>query len=165
MIHCTESDAFNHRLNRRQIHCDFNGGDVSGNGGVMLVNLAERKLGVVKGIAAALHDPRKQSRVKYSLNALLRQRVFAIAAGYRDLNDHDDLRNGAAFQSAVGSMETLASPATLCRLESRAQRQCIFDMYRVLLDQFIAAHDEPPTALILDVDGTDDRVHGEQQER
>ncbi len=97
---------------------------------------------------------------------------FCHAAGFSNLNDHQQLRHDAALQSAVGVLEPMGSAPTLCRLEavvaqhSTAQaRKTVFEMHRLILEQFIASFDEPPSSLILDFDGTDDRVHGEQQGR
>ncbi|MEM6988411.1 MAG: IS1380 family transposase [Pseudomonadota bacterium] len=165
MTNCTASHRCSHRLNRRSIDINFSGGDVSAIGGVELLSAADRQLGLSQAVANALPDPRNQSLVTHRWEALLRQRMFAIAAGLADLNDHDQLRLDAALQTAVGSMDTLASPATLCRLEANAERSAIVAMHRILLDQFIAKHETAPTSLILDFDGTDDRVYGEQQGR
>ena len=96
---------------------------------------------------------------------MLRQRVYGLAAGYEDLNDHDALRWDPAWQTAVERDKPAASSPTLCRLENRADRQIAIAMHQVLVDQFIASFAEPPTELILDFDATDDAVHGRQEGR
>ena len=165
MTDCTASHRLSHTLKRRHIDINFAGGDVSTLGGVELLRLADRRLGLSDSIARALPDPRNPALITHKWDALLRQRLFAIGAGLADLNDHNQLRLDAALQTAVGSLDTLASPATLCRLEATASRSAAAACHRILLDQFIASFDQPPESLILDFDGTDDRVHGEQQGR
>ena len=134
-------------------------------GGVMLLEQADRLCGLSEQIAQQLPDPRDPSRIQHSLASLIRQRVYAIALGQEDLNDHEHLRDDAALQTAVGSMQRLASPSTLCRFEGTADRQFAIDIHRWLLRTFIASHAIAPKSIILDFDGTDDRVHGEQQGR
>jgi hypothetical protein len=100
---------------------------------------------------------------------MIAQRVMAIALGYEDLNDHQTLRTDPALQVAAGGYlqpdVTLASPPTLCRLENRVDRKSVIRLAEVLVDQFIAAHPEPPEHLMLDFDATDDPVHGRQEKR
>jgi hypothetical protein len=95
----------------------------------------------------------------------LRQRIYGLACGYEDLNDHDGLRSDPCWQSAIERGEELASSPTLCRLENRADRQTAWAMSRVLVEQFINSFKTTPSKLILDFDATDDRVHGLQQGR
>ncbi len=165
MTDCTSSTRLSSKVKKRAIDINFSGGDVSGNGGVVLLKAIDDRLGLLDSVTKTLIDPRDPNRVKHSLPDLLKQRVFAIAAGYADLNDHDALRLDAAVQSAVGTLEPMANPSTLCRFESNISRASIFSMHNILLDQFIASYDKPPKSIILDFDGTDDRVHGEQQGR
>ena len=96
---------------------------------------------------------------------MLRQRIYGLAAGYEDLNDHDTLRWDPAWQTAVERDKPAASSPTLCRLENRAERQSAIAMHQVLVEQFIASFAEAPTELILDFDATDDAVHGRQEGR
>jgi hypothetical protein len=97
--------------------------------------------------------------------SLLRQRVYALALGYEDLNDHHTLRRDAAIQSAVDGDQVLASSSTLCRWENRADRQAAGRMHAVIVEQFIASFKKAPKKLILDFDATDDAVHGKQEGR
>jgi hypothetical protein len=96
---------------------------------------------------------------------LLRQRVYALALGYEDVNDHQSLRSDPGFQTAVERDQPLASSATLCRFENRADGEMAWRIHQVMVDDFIASHEEPPEELILDFDATDDRVHGDQEQR
>jgi len=93
---------------------------------------------------------------------MLRQRLYAMAAGYEDLNDHDTLCGDTALQTAVESDRTLDSAPTLCRLEQRADRDTAVAMHEVLVDQFIRSFTETPKRLILDFDATDNPIHGDQ---
>ena len=114
---------------------------------------------------AVLLDPRNPEAIVHQQVDLLRQRIYGIAAGYEDLNDHDTLRHDLVWQSAVERDQALASSPTLCRLEARANRATALAMHRVLIERFIASHAQAPTELILDFDATDDRVHGLQEGR
>jgi hypothetical protein len=119
----------------------------------------------VGALDAVLADPRDPDLVTHAQLDLLRQRIYGLAAGYEDLNDHDSLRKDLVWQSAIERSEELASSPTLCRLENRANRQTAVAMSRVLVEQFIASFQAAPAELILDFDATDDRVHGLQQGR
>ena len=165
MTDCTSSAQLRKKVKKRTIHVNFDGGDVSTNGGSVLLKAVDDKLGLLDKVAKVFVDKRDQSHVKHQLANLIKQRVFGIACGYGDLNDHQQLRLDGAVQSSVGVLHTLASPSTLCRLEATAERQYAVDIHALMLEQFVASHAQPPSSLILDFDGTDDRVHGEQQHR
>ena len=146
----------------RRVEARFDGGAVTSDAGVLLLRQADRKLGLLGEVAKRLKDPRDPGRVTHSQASMLRQRVYGIALGNEDLNDHDTLRDDLALQTAVDRVEPLASSPTLCRLENRAGRETAWAMHEVLVEQFIASHKEPPRELILDFDPTDDPVHGNQ---
>ncbi|MFQ5959386.1 MAG: IS1380 family transposase [Alphaproteobacteria bacterium] len=149
----------------RRVEAEFTGGDVSSDGGVLLLRQADRRLGLTAGVAAALGDRRRTASCRHSLVSLLRQRIYGLALGYEDLNDHETLRADPALQTAAERDAPLASPATLCRFENRADRQAAWAIHAVLVEQFIASHRSPPEELILDFDATDDAVHGHQEGR
>jgi hypothetical protein len=153
------------RFGRRQIDVRFDGGDVSSDGGLLLLREVERRLGLLKAIAPLLPDPRSPLLVRHSTEQLLRQRVFGLCQGYEDLNDHDRLRRDLALQTALERVTPAASSPTLCRFENRADRAAAVAVQRILVDQFIASFRQAPTELILDFDATDDRVHGQQEGR
>lgn len=152
-------------FDRRKIEASFCGGDVSGDGGVMLLREADRRLGLCQALDRVIADPRDPDLITHRQIDLLRQRIYGIALGYEDLNDHDTLRNDPAWQSAVERGGELASSPTLCRLEGRASRATARAISGVLLEQFIASFKSAPAELILDFDATDDRVHGMQEGR
>jgi hypothetical protein len=131
----------------------------------MLLRQADRRLGLVKALDAVLADPRDPALITHRQGDLLRQRIYGLALGYEDLNDHDTLRHDLAWQTAVEREDALASSPTLCRLEQRVDRKAAVAFHGVLIEQFIASFKEAPDELILDFDATDDRVHGQQEGR
>lgn len=149
----------------RKIEADFAGGRLTSDGGALLLREADRKLGLTAALDRAISDPRDQRYVTHSQHTLLAQRIFGIALGYEDLNDHDEMRKDPALQVAVGVEEELASAPTLCRLEGRVERDALWQMSETLVKAFIATHTEPPDRLVLDFDATDDPLHGMQEGR
>jgi hypothetical protein len=152
-------------LNGRRIEGNFQGGNVSSDGGLMLLREVDRRLGLTKALAKLLPDQRDPDRIEHSLESMLRQRIYGLALGYEDLNDQDLLRKDLLWQSAAERSEELASCSTLCRLENRAGRKEAWLMHQVLFEQFVASFESAPEELILDFDCTDDRVHGLQEGR
>ena len=165
MTDCTQELFQFPSFDRRKIEASFTGGDVSSDGGVLLLRQADRRLGLVAALDRVLPDPRNPHFIIHRQVDLLRQRIFGLALGYEDLNDHTTLRRDPAWQTALERDEELASSPTLCRLENRVNRQAAFAFHRVLVEKFIASFDQAPTELILDFDATDDRVHGQQEGR
>jgi hypothetical protein len=153
------------RLSQRTISADFNGGDITSDGGLPLIAALDKKLKLTESVAALLPDKRDQSHCNYSMRELLRQRVYALAAGYEDLNDHEQLRYDLSLQTSVGRREHLSSSSTLCRLENSATREHAVLIHQVIIEQFIKSFDKPPAELILDFDATDDRVYGNQEKK
>jgi hypothetical protein len=152
-------------FDRRKIEASFSGGDVSSDGGVMVLRQADRRLGLCRALSQVIADPRDPDLITHRQIDLLRQRIYGLALGYEDLNDHDTLRKDLAWQSAVERGEELASSPTLCRLENRADRNSAWAISRVLVEQFMASFKAPPTELVLDFDATDDPLHGLQEGR
>jgi hypothetical protein len=152
-------------VKRRKVQADFSGGHITSDGGVLLLRQADRLSGLTKAVGKALKDNREPGRVRHSLVSMLRQRVYGLALGYEDLNDHDALRGDPAVQTAVERDDDLASAPTLCRFENRADREAAMEIHRVLVEQFIASFKRAPKRLILDFDATDDPLHGCQEGR
>ena len=156
-------------LGSRAVVADFRGGRLTTDAGALLLREIADRLGLFDALDAAIPDPRHPVFIVHQQRALLAQRVIALALGYEDLNDHQALRADPALQLATGKVPeegmTLASPPTLCRLENRIDREALVRIAAVLVDQFIAAHPEPPEHLTLDLDATDDPVHGRQEGR
>jgi hypothetical protein len=165
MPKCTTPELSFPSFDRRKIEANFSGGEVSSDGGIMLLREADRRLGLVEALDAVLPDPRHQVFIVHRQVDLLRQRIYGLATGNEDLNDHETLRHDLAWQTALERDSVLASDSTLCRLEQRADRQAAVAFHKVLLEKFIASFRQAPTELILDFDATDDRVHGTQEGR
>ena len=153
------------RVKGRRVEADFSGGNVTSDGGVLLLRQADRYLGLTAAAASMFNDPRRQASCGHSLLSMIRQRVHGLALGYEDLNDHDRLRQDLAWQTVVERDKPGASSPTLCRLENRADRSVAMAFHELLVEQFIASFAEPPTELILDFDATGDPVHGCQEGR
>lgn len=164
-MNCTRHGFGFPACRKRAVEVDFGGGNVSSDGGALLLRQAERRLGLLSQVAGSLDDPRRQASCDHKLVDLLRQRVFGLALGYEDLNDHDVLRHDLAWQTAVERDRTLASSPTLCRLENGADRQTAWRIHGILVEQFIASFARPPEEVTLDFDATDDPVHGHQEGR
>lgn len=165
MPKCTQKEFGFPSFDRREIEANFGGGDVSSDGGVMLLREADRRLGLVQALDAVLPDPRHPDLIVHRQVDLLRQRIYGLALGYEDLNDHETLREDVVWQTALERGEVLASDSTLCRLEKRANRPAAVAFHEVLIEKFIGSFAQAPEELILDFDATDDRVHGQQEGR
>ena len=165
MTNCTQIAFEFPALKRRQVQANFAGGAITSDGGVLLLRQVDKRLGLSAAVAAALNDPRRQASCVHDGLSLLKQRLYGLALGYEDLNDHQQLRADLALQTAVEREAVLASSATLCRWENRADRDAAWQLHEVLVDQFIASFKRAPKELILDFDATDDAVHGKQEGR
>jgi len=150
-------------VKKRAVSARFEGGEVTSDGGLPLLRQLDRRLGLTRALAQVPLDPRAPGRVEHLLLSLVRQRVYGLAAGYADLNDHDTLRHDLAWQTAVERDRPLASSPTLCRLDNRADHAVAWAVHGVIVDPFIASFAAPPRELILDFDATDDRVPGRQE--
>lgn len=170
MTECNRASIPFASTKRRNLLADFSGGVITSDAGALLLREADRQLGLLDALDGVIPDPRHPEFIVHPQRALLAQRIFGIACGYEDLNDHQQLRDDPLWQTATDhpgphDLPELASPPTLCRLENRIQRRTLFDIAVVLVEQFIQAHATPPEELILDFDATDDPVHGHQENR
>ena len=165
MTLCTQELFTFPACKRRKINVQFDGGSVTSDGGSLLLRQADRMLGLTQKAAALLHDPRRKASCEHRGLDLIRQRVYGIALGYEDLNDHQTLRHDPALQTAVDRDTTLGSSSTLCRFENQMDKQAAWALNELLVETFIASFKEAPEELILDFDATDDRVHGQQEGR
>lgn len=166
MTNCTPLQLDFPGFKRRKIEASFSGGHVSNDaGGCLLLRQVDRRLGLFKQVSCLLLDPRRQSSCEHDLLSLIRQRVYGLALGYEDLNDHETLRHDLALQTSVERDTELASPSTLCRFENRADRDTAWVIHQVMVEQFVKSFQRAPRKLILDFDATDDTVHGKQEGR
>ncbi len=165
MTDCTLSKIEFPRCCGRRVEADFGGGDITSNGGAPLLAAADRRLGLLSGLARRLDDKRQAGKVGHKLLPLLRQRVYAVALGHEDVNDHNGLRDDLALQTAVGRDARLASPSTVGRLDRAADRAWAWAAHVSIVETFIASFEVAPDELVLDFDATDDAVHGRQEGR
>jgi hypothetical protein len=153
------------RLGRRVVEGRFDGGSMTSDGGVRLLGEVDRKLGLLEAAARCIADPRSPLLIKHGVRDMLRQRVYGLALGWEDLNDHGALRCDVAVQTAVGVDREVASAPTLCRLEKWADRATAVRLHRLLIEQFIASFKSAPKELVLDFDATDNPLYGQQEQR
>lgn len=172
------------QLDRRQVVADFSGGQITSEGGLILVAQIDRHYRISERVAECFEDQREPSRVQHEVQDLVAQRLYGLVQGYEDLNDHEQLRHDPMFGIAVGKLESehrrcapLAGKSTLNRLEQAmhvagdlsAERYVKFSlnpakMESLLVEMFIEQYGEEPKNIILDLDVSDDPVHGTQEQ-
>jgi hypothetical protein len=151
----------------KAVHVTFDGGRLTSDAGVLLLAEVERRLGLAERLARCLTDPRSPERVRHTLAEMIRFRTLLIAAGYPDANDCDALRIDPAFKMAVGRLpesgEDLCSQPTMCRLENLPGPVALKRMMAAMVELFCDSFEQVPRRIVLDIDDTEDRVHGQQQ--
>jgi len=150
------------------IRADFDGGALSSDFGALLLRGIDRQIGLTERLATAIRDKRHQSYVAHPLRDLLGQRIYQIAAGYADANDANSLRRDPLFKlgverSPLEPTQDLASAPTFSRLEHSVDRKDVYRLTTAMVDQFIAGYAEPPAAIVLDLDHSDDPTYGQQE--
>ena len=169
-----------HPLKHREIRAQFDGGAITTEGGGLLLREVEKRIGIVRQFAACFRDYRNPDLIEHSVEELVAQRVYGLALGYEDLNDHEELRKDPLLAVLVEKSdlagEVLAGKSTLNRLEltpatatAKARYKKIVADHaavdRLFVDDFLAAHRQAPQQIILDLDATDDPLHGKQEGR
>jgi Transposase DDE domain group 1 len=151
----------------KAVALDFDGGRLSSDAGVVLLKDIDAQLGLTRALAAVLSDRRDARRIHFTPEDLLKQRVVQIAAGYEDANDSNTRRDDPIFKLLLDRLPEsdapLASQPTISRCEHRVSRTELYRMALVLLEQCIVSYESPPRLIVLDVDDTEDRVHGQQE--
>ena len=169
MAECNRKSLSFSRLGSQKIIAHFDGGQLTSDAGGLLLREVDRRLSLTARLAACITDPRDPGKITHEQRTLLAQRVFGIALGYEDLNDHATLRDDPLFailaEQRPDREAPLGSPATLCRFENAITHGSLARMSEVFVEQFLASHKHPPKELVLDFDPTDDRVHGNQEGR
>ena len=150
------------------LRADFEGGALSSDFGALLLRGIDRQIGLTKRLSAAIHDKRHQPYIDHPLRDLLAQRIYQIAAGYADANDANSLRRDPLFKLGVerpplDPTHDLASAPTFSRLEHQIDRKDLYRLTRAFVDHFIASYAEPPAAIVLDLDHSDDPTYGQQE--
>jgi hypothetical protein len=188
---CTPNQLEFHALGRREVVGKFDGGNITSDAGGLLLRETEKRTGIISGLARCFVDLRDPELVEHSVAELVAQRVYGLALGYEDLNDHDDLRRDPLFAVLVGKEDpegdtrvrqqdkgkAAAGKSTLNRLELTPAAPTAAELRykkiimklgeidRLFVDVFLQAHAEAPEEIILDVDATDDPLHGNQEGR
>jgi len=154
-------------IRQKKVTAAFDGGCISTDGGVLLLAGADRRLGLIDTLAAIIPDHRDPAQITHSMSDILRGRVFAIACGYPDADDLDDLRKDPAFKLACGRLpesgDDLASQPTMSRWENAPDLRTLIRLSRGMVDLWCNSYRRPPKAITLDIDDTADTVHGHQQ--
>jgi hypothetical protein len=168
----TRNKASLKRLRNQAVEVTFDGGTLTSDAGLLLLREADQRLKLIERIARVIPDPRDPRYVVHSQVEMLTSRIFGIAAGYEDGNDHLQLRHDPAFQVAAGRTPAemnyldnlpLASPSTLSRLENRVYEETLFELHEILADTFLDSFEVPPEEIVLDFDASDDPTHGNQE--
>ena len=185
--HCNQKTFDFQTQNSRKIVAHFNGGNITSDAGGLLLQQAERITGIISQFADCFTDHRNPDLSEFTAKELLAQRIFALALGYEDLNDHDELRNDPLLAVMVGKKDPsgkdrlhkrdkgkpLAGKSTLNRLELTPVRANKSSRYKKITvnhravdtfftDIFLQSYAKPPSTIVLDLDATDDPIHGHQ---
>ena len=154
-------------IGKKKITAAFDAGQISSDGGVLLLAGADKRLGVIDALAAIIPDHRDPALITHTLADILRARIFAIACGYPGGDDLDDLRKDPAFKLACGRLPEsggdLASQPTMSRWENAPDLRTLIRLSRGMVDLWCKSYRRPPKAITLDIDDTPDIVHGHQQ--
>ena len=185
---CSTDPLEFHALGRRTVVGRFDGGEISSDGGGLLLREVEQRTQILRRLSQCFTDRRDPARIEHALESLVKQRVLGIALGYEDLNDHDELcrdsvlalLSGCSDMTGSGRVrlsdrgKPLAGKSTLNRLEltpageaglKHRYKQVVADfvaMDALLVEVFLESYETAPEEIILDVDATDDPVHGHQ---
>lgn len=188
---CTPAQLEFHALGQRQVVGKFDGGNITSDAGGLLLRETEKRTGILREFAQAFEDLRDPDLIEHTVAELVAQRVYGLALGYEDLNDHDELRRDPLLAVLVGKQDpegenrvreqdkgkALAGKSTLNRLELTPSSPTVAEQRykkiimkpekidRLFVDVFLQAHAEAPEQIILDVDATDDPLHGNQEGR
>jgi hypothetical protein len=180
---CTSTSYTFGRVSQRKLVADFSGGDLTSDGGLLLIREIDHLYRISERLAECFTDRREANRVQHELKTLIAQRLYGLVQGYEDINDHDDLRHDRLFGAVLGQLESdhprcapLAGKSTLNRLEqamhissdltgSRYIKMSVNPaaVEALLVELFIEQMEREPKRIILDMDVTDDPTHGNQE--
>ena len=161
----------------RRVEARFDGSQMTTDGGALLLRAADQKIRLLKRAAACFCDGRDPQRIEHELSEMLAQRIYALALGYEDLNDHEELRHDPLLGLLAGKRELeepLAGKSTLNRLELTPAGEphryhkityAAEALDALLVNMFLEAHAQVPREIVLDLDVTDTPLHGEQEAR
>src|SRR5207253_7411076 len=159
----------------REVVAAFDAGSITSDAGALLLGATDRAIKMTDRFASCFHDVRRQELIEHEVVTLIRQRVFGIALGYEDINDHDELRHDPLMAVLAGKLEArrddcapVAGKSTLNRLELSKLEPTRYHkishnpvaIKRLAVDLFLEAHERAPKQIVLDLDATDDPLHG-----
>jgi hypothetical protein len=153
LTECSAKGMASAPVDGRRVVADFDGGAITSNAGALLLGATDQAIGLIERFASCFTDGRAGDRVVHDVPTLVGQRLLGIALGYEDLVDHDQLRHDPVMGVVLG------------RLEARHGRCAPLAGKSMFVDVFLDAHDKPPKEIILDLDATDDPLHGHQEGR
>lgn len=187
---CKEGSFGFQGLGGREVVAQFDGGRITSDGGALLLGELESKRQIIRQFAACFSDHRNPELIEHTVEELIKQRIYGLVLGYEDLNDHDQLRSDPLLATIVGKNDptgkdrrrssdrgkAMAGKSTLNRLELRTDDPKLDAAYkkisanpeaidRYFVNVFLQGCDEAPETIILDLDATDDRIHGNQEGR
>ena len=187
---CKQATFEFHGLFQRKVKARFDGGKITSDAGVLLLREVEQRTGLVAGLTACFRDHRDPRLIEHTVEELLGQRIYGLCLGYEDLNDHDQLRTDPMLAVAVNKADplgdrrrqasdrgkALAGRCTLNRLEltgaevdeQERYKKIAMDPDRIdgwMVDAFVESHESAPEEIVLDLDATDDPIHGQQEGR
>jgi hypothetical protein len=190
MTECKLKPVEFHALGSREVVAHFDGGDITSDAGGLMLREVEQRTGILRKFATCFTDYRKLELIEHPVDDLVAQRVYGLCLGYEDLNDHDELRADPLLAVMVGKSDpkgehrrerrdqgkALAGKSTLNRLElTRADagpgeryKKVVMNPERIdrlMIDHFLDAQDRAPLQIVLDLDATDDPIHGHQEGR
>jgi len=177
MTECNQSSFGFEAHFSRQVVARFDGGTISSDGGALLLRETDRRLNLLPRLAGCFLDGRDPLLVRHSVQSMVSQRIYGLALGYEDLNDHEQLRQDPLMGVLAGKPnveeEALAGKSTLNRLElsdgtpNRYKKITFWKpaVDELLVNLFLESHSQPPEEIILDVDTTDLPLHGQQEDR
>jgi len=188
---CTPTQLEFHAIGNREVVGKFDGGNITSDAGGLLLRETEKRTGILSGFARCFQDLRDPDLIEHTVEELVSQRVYGLALGYEDLNDHDDLRRDPLLAVLVGKEDpegesrirqqdrgkAMAGKSTLNRLELTPAEPTGAELRykkiimkpeaidRLLVEVFLQSHAQPPEEIVLDVDATDDPLYGKQEGR
>ena len=175
MTECIQSSFGFEAFGTREVVSKFDGGTISSDGGALLLRQTDQRLNLLPRLAKCFLDGRNQKLVEHSIQQMVSQRIYGLALGYEDINDHEQLRNDPVFGILSGrdDLEPLAGKSTLNRLElgtginSRYKKITFWKegIDELMVSLFVESHQQAPKEIVLDIDTTDLPLHGKQEGR
>jgi len=150
-------------ITKKRIEIDKKGGNISSDGGLFLFSSYDKSIGYTKKLSQCLEDKREASKIKHTVEEIMKQKVLGLIAGYEDQNDHNQLREDDMMKLCVGKEGSLASQASMSRFETTRTVKELLHISYTLIDLFVRTEKKAPKEITIDIDPTDVETHGHQQ--